>query len=124
MGKRGPVPFSPDWNQVDKLCAIHATGNEIAAWFDVDYKTLERACKREKGVKLGEWIEQKMLIGNISLRRNQWKAQESGNTAMLIFLGKNYLGQKDKSDEEIDAMKDMPKSFNLTFNEVDASKPE
>ena len=105
MGKRGPVPFSPDWKQVDNLCGIHCTGSEIAAFFGVEYKTLERACKRDNDVKLGEYIAQKAMRGNISLRRSQWKAQESGNTAMLIFLGKNYLNQKDKSDVEIEAEK-------------------
>ena len=33
----------------------------------------------------------------LSLRQLQWKNAASGNTALLIFLGKNFLGQTDKS---------------------------
>ncbi len=34
----------------------------------------------------------------MSLRRKQWRAAEEGNTTMLVWLGKQYLGQKDKSE--------------------------
>lgn len=37
--------------------------------------------------------------GKRSLRRWQMQAAEKGNTAILIFLGKQYLGQKDNPDE-------------------------
>lgn len=33
--------------------------------------------------------------GRISLRRLQWKAAMQGNVTMLIWLGKQYLGQRD-----------------------------
>ena len=33
----------------------------------------------------------------LSLRQMQWKNAQQGNTALLIFLGKNYLNQTDKS---------------------------
>lgn len=105
MGKRGPTAFSPDWNQVDSLCGIQCTGEEIASFFGVEYKTLERACKRENDIKLGEYIRQKSLVGKVSLRRKQWKSADSGSVPMQIWLGKNILGQKDKSDDEIEAMK-------------------
>ena len=34
--------------------------------------------------------------GKTSLRRMQWEKAQSGNTTMLIWLGKQMLGQKDK----------------------------
>lgn len=33
----------------------------------------------------------------LSLRQMQWKACQAQNSALLIFLGKNYLNQTDKS---------------------------
>jgi hypothetical protein len=36
--------------------------------------------------------------GNRSLRRMQWEAAKSGSIPMQIWLGKQLLGQKDKSD--------------------------
>ena len=38
--------------------------------------------------------EEKRGIGKISLRRAQFRLAEK-NAAMAIFLGKNYLGQRD-----------------------------
>jgi len=36
--------------------------------------------------------------GKSSLRRNQWKSAQDGNVTMQIWLGKQMLGQRDKSD--------------------------
>lgn len=36
-----------------------------------------------------------------SLRRWQYEAAKSGNTAMLIWLGKQLLGQRDKAEQTI-----------------------
>ena len=33
------------------------------------------------------------------LRQLQWKSAEKGNVSMLIFLGKNILGQQDRLEE-------------------------
>lgn len=102
MGKKiGRPLIKIDWSQVEKLGAIHATGEEIASFFDISYDTLERACKREQNVPFAEWIKQKGCKGNISLRRKQYTTAMEGNVTMLIWLGKNILKQKDKSDEEI-----------------------
>ena len=38
--------------------------------------------------------------GKQSLKRMQFKAAEEGNAALLIWLGKQYLGQKDKVETE------------------------
>jgi hypothetical protein len=39
-----------------------------------------------------------MEEGRMSLRRLQWKKAQEGNTTMLIWLGKQYLGQSDKQE--------------------------
>jgi len=87
-----------DWPQVDSMCKIQCTGEEIASVLDINYETLERACKREKGIKFVDYIGQKKLGGKASLRRNQWKLAQDGNATMLVWLGKNMLDQTDKSE--------------------------
>ena len=42
-----------------------------------------------------------MSEGKISLRRYQFRQAEKGNASLLIWLGKQYLGQTDK--QEIDS---------------------
>jgi hypothetical protein len=97
--KNGRPLIEIDWKKVDAMCQIQCTGEEIASVLDIDYSTLERACKREHKVGFADYIGQKKLGGKASLRRNQWKLAENGNATMLIWLGKNYLGQKDSMDE-------------------------
>ena len=39
--------------------------------------------------------------GKMRLRQMQWKAAEGGNVSMLIWLGKQVLGQSDKQELEL-----------------------
>lgn len=87
-----------DWEVVDAMCKIQCIGEEIASVLNVSYDTLQRACKKEKEVKFADYIEQKRKAGHASLRRKQWSLVDKGNAVMCIWLGKQYLGQKDKSE--------------------------
>jgi hypothetical protein len=40
-------------------------------------------------------------MGKLSLRREQFRLAERGNAAMLMFLGKQLLGQRDKVEAEV-----------------------
>ena len=46
----------------------------------------------------------------LALRLAQWEKAMEGDTKMLIFLGKQYLGQKDTPDMELD---ELPTGFNV-----------
>lgn len=94
--KMGRPQIKLDWEQMDKLLVLQCTQNEIASWFDCSPDTLERACKREHGVTFADYSKQKRQKGCISLRRRQFEIAMSGNVAMLIWLGKQYLEQADK----------------------------
>jgi hypothetical protein len=87
-----------DWVQFEKLCAIFCTLEEIASWFDCSADTIERACKRHYNETFAEIYKKKMSKGKVSLRRKQFEMAMAGNTTMAIWLGKQYLGQKDKID--------------------------
>jgi len=89
-----------DWEQVDKMCAIHCTGEEQAAVLRVDYDTLNRACQREHDISFAEYFKQKASNGKMSLRRKQYTAAMDGNTTMLVWLGKNWLGQTDQIEPD------------------------
>lgn len=97
MAKSGRKLKQIDWVQFDKLCAIQCTQAEIASWFDVSVDTIDRLVKRVHKMYFAEYYSQKKKKGLISLRRAQWQqACEAKSTAMLIWLGKQYLGQTDK----------------------------
>ena len=91
-----------DYKTLQKLCAIHCTGEECAAILGVDYDTLDTALKRDKHGGFSEYFKKHSAKGKMSLRRRQFEQAESGNTTMLVWLGKQYLGQTDKVDQHLD----------------------
>lgn len=77
-----------------KLCGIQCTLTEIAGVFDCSDDTIENWCKRTYGKIFSDVYKTTSANGKISLRRTQFAlAQKS--PAMAIFLGKQYLGQRD-----------------------------
>lgn len=86
----------------ENLCGLQCTLEEIAGVFDCSADTIERWCKREYGETFAETYKKHSAKGKMSLRRTQFKLAEK-SAAMAIFLGKNYLGQKDniiETDEQ------------------------
>lgn len=103
MGKKqkcrqGEKHIPIDWNMVNKLCGIQCTAEEIASALDISSDTLYRACLRIHGVTFAEYFKLKKGGGKVSLRRMQWLTAQKGNPTMQIWLGKQYLDQKDKHE--------------------------
>jgi hypothetical protein len=88
-----------DWADFDRLAAVQCTLAEIAVHFEVSEDTIERAVKREQRMSFADYFRQKRKGGFVSLRRKQWELAMSGNATMLIWLGKQYLGQKDRHEQ-------------------------
>lgn len=108
-----------NWDQVETMCEIHCTGEEQAAILGMHYDTLDARCREEHGVSFSEYFKQKSAGGKMSLRRRQFTTAMDGNTSMLIWLGKNWLGQKDQSETET---KDIPAiNINVTPSESNDS---
>jgi len=90
-----------DFEQVEKLCVLQCTGEEIASFLGIDYDTLNARVKEKYKISTSEYIKRNGAKGKASLRRSQWKsAIEDGNVTMQIWLGKNMLGQRDRSEIE------------------------
>lgn len=102
-----------DEEQFKKLCALQCTLKEIASWFKCSEDTIENWCKRtfvdEDGKPRGfsDVYKTYSADGKISLRRFQFKQAEKSAT-MAIWLGKQWLGQRDHLDMDVE-MKDNSK---------------
>ena len=83
----------------ENLCGLQCTQQEIADAFDTSPDTIDRWCKRTYGRNFAEVFAQKRGKGRISLRRSQFRLAEK-NATMAIWLGKQYLGQKDQPEGE------------------------
>ena len=78
-----------NWTEFEKLCALQATEQEIADWFEMDTNTLEARIKEKYDMRFSEVFRQKRGRGKIALRRAQWQsAIDDRNITMQIFLGK------------------------------------
>lgn len=80
-----------DAQQVVKLAQLGVTHAEMADFFGCDRATIERRFAAEIAKGKAEM--------RFKLRRLQLRAAERGSAAMLIFLGKTVLGQKQRDDE-------------------------
>ena len=81
--------------QFESLCAIQCTKEEICDVLDVTEKTLNNWCKEIYGTSFSLVFNKKRALGKASLRRNQWKLAEKGNSTMQIWLGKQILKQSE-----------------------------
>jgi hypothetical protein len=85
-----------DWKDVEGMCFIQCTREEIYAITGHDEKTFKVNCLRVHGIEFSEYYKQKRENGKKSLRRAQWeKAVKDKNPALLIWMGKQSLGQSD-----------------------------
>ena len=88
-----------DQTQFEKLCAMQCPLEEIAGWFNCSADTVERWCKRTYNEGFAEIFAKKRQGGKISLRRAQFELAKK-SAAMAIFLGKQYLGQRESVQYE------------------------
>ena len=87
-----------DWRKVDQYLKAQCDGVGIAGLLGVAPITLYRACKRKFKVNFDAYSAQKKAEGKELLRAKQYETAFNGNFTMQIWLGKQYLGQRDKSD--------------------------
>jgi len=75
------------------LASIGCPDYEIASVLNISAKTLKR--------NYADIVEQFKEKGKASLRKKMWdKAVKKDNTHMQIWLSKNYLGMKDRTQTE------------------------
>ena len=90
-----------DQKQFENLCGLQCTEAEIADWFDCSVDTINRWCQRTYKASFADVYGKKKNRGKSSLRRMQWRLAEK-NASMAIWLGKQYLGQKEQVETSVD----------------------
>lgn len=98
--KGGRPKIEIDKKMFENMCGLQCTKDEICCILDIDEKTLTRWCKDTYGEGFSDIFKKKSKVGLMSLRRTQFKIAEK-NASMAIFLGKQYLGQKDIVETQI-----------------------
>ena len=105
-----------DYATVEKLANIQCTQDEIASFLGISTRTLQR------DEQFMELFNRGRENGKMSLRRMQWKHAEK-SVPMAIWLGKQYLGQRDKVEYTDDGMKAINDNINNIANLLNNPKP-
>ena len=100
-GKRagaGRKPAKIDLAELENLCGLECTDEELAARFSVKVRTIER---RRKEPAFAAAMNRGKAKGRISLRRQLYiQAIQHGNIPALLFLAKNQLGLRNGRSNE------------------------
>jgi hypothetical protein len=96
-GGRPRVEFSLE--TLASMVRIQMTRSECAGVLKVSEKTIDRRLQEETGAGFDAFYKSHSDEGKMSLRRAQFKAAvEDHQPTMLVWMGKQMLGQSDKAD--------------------------
>jgi hypothetical protein len=122
MGERGPQPGEGgaprkvlDLEVARRAATLGCSPDEIAMLLGVARRTFHNHLKQDAALQ--EAVEERRAQGRTTLRRLQWQQANDGNTTMLIWLGKQLLGQRDRHE-----VSDDPERPALTFLHLTAMR--
>ena len=118
INKGGRPKSIIDYAQLKELCSIYCTGVECAAVLGIDYSTLNEHLKADGYTGFPEYFKKHSCEGNVSLRRKQFETAMEGSVPMMIWLGKQFLGQSDKTYAEV--VDKTPPQKKMTTEELQA----
>lgn len=110
-----------DWNLVDNLLKAGCPGTEIAPHFDICEDTLYIRCEKEKGVGWSAYLRQKRSQGDANLRAKQYTEALKGDRTLLIWLGKQRLGQRE-NDATITVTPETAIQFKAVMDQLDKAQ--
>lgn len=85
-------------SELRKLAELQCSETEMAKYFGISLHAFKKLRKTDEMVSLA--LETAEAEGKISLRRNQFNLSKH-SASMAIHLGKQWLGQTDKSQVEV-----------------------
>lgn len=89
------------WDMLENLVLWSADGEYCAEKLGISYDTLIRRIKERYNCSFAEYRAKKKEPMRVNLLKKQYEVAMSGNVSMLIWLGKNELGQSDKHENKV-----------------------
>lgn len=99
--KGGRIPIPIDWKKVDEWLQADCRGTEVSSLLGISDDTLYERCLKEKGIIFSIYAAKKKASGDGNLKLTQYQEALAGDRGMLIWLGKQRLGQKDNHDMNV-----------------------
>ena len=89
------------WDVLDAILRYKATQKDCMELLGVSIRTIERKIKEAHDMTFGEYRDLKMSRTRMKLAQKQFDSAMAGNTALLTWLGKQWLGQTDRQEHDI-----------------------
>lgn len=96
----GRPPTHIEWGVVDGLLEAGCFGTQIAARIGVPVRVLYDRCVAEKKMYFTDYQQMKREKGNTYIYEAQFQMALEKDRGMLIWLGKQRLGQRDEPKSE------------------------
>ena len=103
------------WDQLDALI-VWASQEYCAEKLGISIETVATKIKNKYGLSFPEYKHKRQEGLRINLLKKQYDVAMAGNVSMLIWLGKQYLKQSDKIEQEIGSG-----NINITISEKEDS---
>lgn len=87
-----------DWKAVNRLLQAGCSAVQIASRIGITADTLYNRCKTDHKQDFSAYSQQKKEHGETLLHEQQFALAMKGNLGMLVWLGKQRLGQKEKHE--------------------------
>jgi hypothetical protein len=112
----GRKPVEPDLIELEKLCALYCTDLDLAQYYGVTERTVE---KWKKNPTYARAMDLGRAKARLSIRRKQMQLLDAGNVAMAIHLGKTVLDQREVTPIELSSSQEKPLKIALEiFDEL------
>lgn len=101
-GSTGRKPGRPraviDWALVKRQLSAGASGSSIAYELGIAAETLYLRCQEDNGMEFSAFRLLHFGRGNDLIAMKQFEVAMRGDKTMLVWLGKNRLGQRDRQE--------------------------
>lgn len=106
--KRQGTPIH--WKEVEHWLELGGTGVQVAEAIGINEQTLYRRCTEDLNMSFAELRAKSRSRGDLKLLDTQHVVAHEKNANMLIWLGKNRLGQRD-TPQEVEVSKETMENF-------------
>lgn len=89
-----------DWDQVNGMLQTQASTEDVAQAIGISRDSLYVRCKKETGMQYTEFRQKAKATGLTRLRAKQYAVAMEGHPTMLVWLGKQHLGQKENPETD------------------------
>lgn len=103
-----------NWEVLDAMLSLGAELIDCRDKLQMSDDTIQRRIKEKTGLTFSEYRKEKMAGIRQRLRQKQIDVALKGNVTMLIWLGKQYLGQVEKIENDLSG--DMKETIKLAYS--------